>query len=160
VSARSSPNGWDSVVSLVAGVVGSNGGSNRGLSAWEPQQPPRPWALICGRWFLDRPRPTCFGPAVWPGCGPATEPATVADLSERASARTGNRSRSRSRAGPAEGLGCRSSSRRLVLPAPACLAVRHGTPFGGRALRADRRTGRGPATGSLVALRSARSAPW
>jgi hypothetical protein len=28
-------NGWGSVIDLVARVVGSNGGSNRGLSAWE-----------------------------------------------------------------------------------------------------------------------------
>jgi hypothetical protein len=74
----------------VAGLARPRDGRaiQRALSAWEPPQPPRPWALICGRWFLDRPRPTCFGPAVWPGCGPATEPVTVADLSERASART------------------------------------------------------------------------
>jgi hypothetical protein len=41
------------------------------LSAWEPHRPPLARALICGRWFLARPRLACSGRVVWPVCGPA-----------------------------------------------------------------------------------------
>jgi hypothetical protein len=63
-------NGWDSVVALLVGVVGSNGGSNRGLSAWEPYRLTVIVLLICGPGRLGWPRGAWSGQAIWPICGP------------------------------------------------------------------------------------------
>jgi hypothetical protein len=65
-------NGWDSVVALLVGVVGSNGGSNRGLSAWEPYRLTVIVLLICGPGRLGWPRGAWSGQAIWPICGPAS----------------------------------------------------------------------------------------
>jgi hypothetical protein len=58
------------------------------LSAWEPAPAGDGLAPICGRWSLTRPRPTCFGPAVWPVCGPGPLGSRGYGLFEQASART------------------------------------------------------------------------